>query len=99
MTQITKEVLLANGWHEEKTPITDTMDYVEYCLDDYSTDKNGIKLGYHLRANNWTNMIGRDWYVHVDNGDFQTIGGFSFSTAEQLNGFLKLMDIDHEIRC
>lgn len=38
-----------------------------------------------------SNMIGRDWYVHVDNWDFETIGGLSIKYVWQLEEFLKLL--------
>lgn len=44
------------------------------------------------------NRAGCNWYVHVDDEYFRTIGSFDFQYIEDLNAFLALCGLDLRIQ-
>lgn len=51
----------------------------------------------HLTINETSNTIGRDWHVHIDNCDFQSVGSCDVQTFDHINKFLKILDFDYEV--
>ena len=73
---ITEEWLEENGYHHEK---------LLKKFDRWISEDRRIEFTKD------SNMIGRDWYVHVDNEDLQTIGGMSVQYTWQLKSLLNLL--------
>lgn len=86
--KITKEILEKNDWESRYG------DYADQFLYKHIENESGE---FDLEFASLSNMVGRDWYIHVDNQDFQTIGGCSVETIEQFNDFMKLLEIDYEL--
>lgn len=84
---IDHELLLANGWQIERD-LSPAKDYFTYHTKDNK---------YHFELGPWSNMVGRDWSIHVDNCDFEGIGNCCIQTAKQFNDFMKLLEIEYEL--
>lgn len=52
---------------------------------------------HYIEFNHCSNMVDRDWNVHVDNEDFQSIGSANIQTVEQFNQLMNLLDIEFKI--
>lgn len=75
---ITEEWLESNGYHHEK---------LLKEFDRWISEDRRIEITKN------SNMVGRDWCVHVDNQDFQSIGCLDVQEVWQLEEFLKLTGI------
>ena len=50
-----------------------------------------------VTINDLSNMEDRDWYCHIDNESFETIGGADIQYVHELQHLLRLCGIDKEI--
>jgi hypothetical protein len=78
--KITPETLEQNGWTETSDPI----------LPWRSWSKEAGK--FFLDIDNVSNMIGRDWCLHVDNQCRDSVASLDVDTFEQIEGLLKLLE-------
>lgn len=67
---LTEEWLESNGYRKRS---------LGEILEDWISDDGTIVL------TKGSNMVGRGWFVHLDNQDFQTIGGLSVKYVWQLD--------------
>lgn len=86
---ISKEILKNNNWE---------LRYEKILNEDYF----GIHIvndsgEFDLTIHELSNMIGRDWCVHVDNNVFCTIGSCDIQTVEHFNDFMKVLEIDYKL--
>lgn len=51
--------------------------------------KNGIT--FYLEIRSQSNTVGRDFYVHVDNSDHDTVAALDVKTFEQIDKLLELL--------
>lgn len=79
---ITKTALIEQGWEV----INEFEDFISYHK---TVLFNGRE--FHLTIRELSNTIGRDFFVHVDNCDFDTVGSMDVATFEQINKFLELL--------
>ncbi len=80
---ITPEILLKNGFKKK--------------------NKNSIHVLFvsedrRIIINEMSNTIGRDWYCHIDNEDFESIGSADIQNVHELQHLLRLCGIEKEIR-
>ena len=89
--KITEDILLNNGFHKYEKQLRDYMDWDEYILviNDYE---------FFINVRNISNMVGRDWSVHVDNSNADSIGIVDIDTVEHFNDFMALLDIDFKLK-
>lgn len=92
-TNITSEILLNAGWGEH--PCINCLD--EGLVNDCYYIKDVNDNHFHLELNHLSNMIGRDWSVHVDNCDYQTIASCDIQTVEQFNAVMELLEIEYRL--
>lgn len=71
MTPITEELLKQNGFIAKAIHVTATVRDVDYV------DDSGRITFYQ-----GSNMVGRDWTIHVDNGDMESIGSLDVQYVE-----------------
>lgn len=64
-----------------------------YRLDTTSMFSSWYSEDRRIELSRYSNMVNRNWYVHVDNSDFQTIGALSVQEVWQLKAFLELLGI------
>lgn len=62
----------------------------DYGIDTWTSEDGRVII------TNLSNSIGRDWNVHIDNEDFQTIGGLDIQETWQLETILRLSEIKRE---
>ena len=74
---ITPEYLESQGYHKSE----------EFGLERWMSGD------YRVEITKLSNMKNRDWHVHIDNEDFQTIGGLSIQEVWQLEEILRLTEI------
>lgn len=82
---ITEELLLENNWKQCYSSLGN-------CFTK-SIDNNA----YHLEISKISNTWGRNWSIHVDNCDFQSIGGCDIQTIKHFNDFMKILEISYEL--
>lgn len=82
---ISEELLHENNWGHRYGNLGN---YFHIDLDDNK---------YHLELSPYSNMIGRDWNVHVDNCDFESIGSCCIQNIKQFNDFMKILEIPYEL--
>lgn len=83
---ITEEFLLNNGFKlDEKIHIMTNERF-------YSTKINDFKISIHY----FSNTIGRDWWVHIDNADCCTVASADVQYVHQLQNLLNLMGINSD---
>lgn len=87
--KITDDILTANGCEARFGDFLDCTVYGKHINNDSGE--------FDLELSKLSNMVGRDWYVHVDNKDFQTIGGCSVDTIEHFNDFMDVLGIDYKL--
>jgi hypothetical protein len=44
-----------------------------------------------------SNMVGRDWSIHIDDNNHNSIGGADIETVEQFNLCMKLFEINFRL--
>lgn len=81
---ITEEWLLKNGF--EKVEILGSVFYQKWLSD--------AKLEMYYGE---TNMRGRNWYLHIDNADCNTIARVAIQYVHQFQDMLNIMDIEMEV--
>ena len=89
MTKLTDTILLDNGFeiNSKKSEMLTQISKFKY-YERYPDEKCKYKIDVAFGV---SNFIGRDWYVHVDNEDYETIGTISIDTIEQFNTFMTLL--------
>lgn len=80
MTPITRELLKDNGYSRQEPYFNE--DVIEYA------DKSGRIIFAEC-----SNMVGREWTIHVDNEDMESIGSLDVQYVEQANALLDLLDM------
>lgn len=91
--EITEEILLKNGFEKKYCELTD-----QYWLEKLVEYKDNPDRTFFLEISDTTNMIGRKWYVHVDNDDCCTVGSVEFNTTTQFNAFMDILDIGFKMK-
>ncbi len=91
--EITEEILLKNGFEKKYCELTD-----QYWLEKLVEYKDYPDRTFFLEISDTTNMIGRKWYVHVDNDDCCTVGSVEFNTTTQFNAFMDILDIGFKMK-
>lgn len=91
--EITEEILLKNGFEKKYCELTD-----QYWLEKHVEYKDNPDRTFFLEISDTTNMIGRKWYVHVDNDDCCTVGSVEFNTTTQFNAFMDILDIGFKMK-
>lgn len=92
MKKISKQILLNNGFtYIDKT--------CNECLgnswDEYVIDVDSL---YAISVKDISNMIDRNWNVHIDNKDWETIASVDIETVEHFNILMGLMDINFRLK-
>lgn len=82
MTPITEELLKQNGFIVKAIHVTQPL------RDVYYVDDSGRVTFYQ-----GSNYYGRDWTIHVDNEDMESIGSLDVQYVEQANALLDLLDM------
>lgn len=86
--EVTEELLLKNRFKKSASIIDGQNDY-KACI-------NGcfVEIAYYA-----SNIDGRNWYCHIDNDCYETIGGFDFQYLHELqNGIRLITKSDLEIK-
>ena len=80
--QITREILIKNGYEKVDDCITINNEYTQYRSQD----------GRIVVSTNLSNTPGREWVLHIDSEDFDTIGAVDVGTINHFNAFLDLCE-------
>ena len=75
---ITEEWLESNGYHKE------------ILMGEF---ERWISEDRRVEISKGSNMVGRDWSVHIDNEKFESIGSLGIQEVWQLNAMLRLTGI------
>lgn len=86
--KINEEILINSGFKKIQDVILNLLSNNKNIIYSLNTGKFSIII------NNLSNYPGRDWYVHVDNEDCQSLGSADISTVKQFNMLMELLDID-----
>ena len=87
---ITKEQLLKQGWSQQEDSILHTEEFMKVFFSENDKDK---KFGFYATINNYSNMVNRDWSLHLDNNSFETVGSCDIQTFEHIKMFLNIFNI------
>lgn len=92
MKKISKQILLNNGFtYIDKTCNEGLGNYWnEYIID--------VDSSYIISVKDISNMINRNWNVHIDNKNYETIASVDIDTVEHFNMLMKLMDINFTLK-
>jgi len=83
--KITEESLLEDGWDYEQ-------DYDQYYHYSKAIDNpKNSKWKFYLEIRPGSNTVGRDWYLHVDNNCFESVGTMDVATFGQIDKFIELL--------
>lgn len=95
MKRISKQILLYNGFINIDKNCNECLGnyWDEYVIDIYDTD-----LAYYISVKNISNTINRDWNVHIDNKNWETIASVDIETIEHFNMLMKLMNINFRLK-
>lgn len=92
MKKISKQILLNNGFtYIDKT----CNEYLGNSWDEYVIDVDSL---YAISVKDISNMIDRNWNVHIDNKNYETIASVDIDTVEHFNMLMKLMDINFKLK-
>lgn len=92
MKKISKQILLNNGFtYIDKT----CNEYLGNSWDEYVIDVDSL---YAISVKDISNMIDRNWNVHIDNKNYETIASVDIDTVEHFNMLMKLMDINFTLK-
>lgn len=87
---LSEKIFLRNGFKEE-------MDTFFQELVPFSCSIT-VDNKFHIVAlKGCSNYIERDWTIHVDNVDMDTIGNVDIATLEQFNKFMEILDIEFQL--
>lgn len=85
---ITEDTLISKGWKKEIDDVLLSIDS-ELAV---SWTKSVLKARlFYLRISKESNLSGRNWFVHIDNWDFDTVSGLTINTFDQLEKILDLL--------
>lgn len=97
---ITKEILLENGFEAKQEPMVSLAD-THFIGERFfkRVQKKGNKEYFFTidLDNNYSNSIDRDWNLHIDNNDMQSVCGCDIQTTEHFNTLMELMEIDFKL--
>lgn len=94
---ITQELLIDNGFVEVTDEIIEKValdnGVPEYKIFSFDTRKyDGDKNYLSIQISNGLTNCNRQWYVHIDNSDMETIGSADIDTVEQFNLLMQIFD-------
>lgn len=72
--------------------------YFQNYPDLYVIDVYDANLAYYISIKDISNTVNRNWNVHIDNKDFETIASVDIETVEHFNMLMKLMDINFRLK-
>lgn len=93
--KITVETLETNGFVRntiQERLINEAGIYEYSCFDKNVNNKYFIQMQLGV-----SNMVGRDWSIHIDDSNHNSIGGADIETIEQFNLCMKLFEIDFRL--
>lgn len=82
--KITRETIEELGWEREE------MGFKSHSLVWYKKTYIVKSETFHLTLREESNTIGRDWFVHVDNCDFESVASLDVATFEQIDALVEL---------
>lgn len=92
MKKISKQILLDNGF----TYIDKSCNaYLGNYWNEYVID---VDSSYIISVKDISNMINRNWNVHIDNKDWEAIASVDIETVEHFNILMELMDINFRLK-
>lgn len=65
----------------------------EYHRDENLGIERWVSKDHRIEIGKYSNTPGRDWHVHIDNEDFQSIGSLDIQEVWQLDAILRLTGI------
>ena len=93
--KITVEMLEANGFERNATQ---ERFINEAGIHEYSCFEKNIGNKYFLQMQmGVSNMVGRDWSIHIDDSNHNSIGGADIETVEHFNLCMKLFEINFKL--
>lgn len=93
--KITVEMLEARGFKRD----TKQEKFIHDAgVREYSCFEKNIGNKYFLQMQlGVSNMVGRDWSIHIDDSNHNSIGGADIDTVEQFNLCMKLFEINFRL--
>lgn len=92
MKKISKQILLDNGFSNIDKACNA---YLGNYWDEYVID---VDSSYIISVKDISNMINRNWNVHIDNKDWETIASVDIKIVEHFNILMGLMDINFRLK-
>ena len=93
--KITVEMLEANGF--ERDTIHERL-INEAGIPGYSCFEKNVGNKYFIQMQfGVSNMVGRDWSIHIDDSNHNSICGADIETVEQFNLCMKLFEINFKL--
>lgn len=91
MKKISKQILLNNGFtYIDKS--------CNVCLGNYWNEYVIDVNSSYISVKDISNMINRNWNVHIDNKKYETIASVDIETVEHFNILMGLMDINFRLK-
>ena len=97
---ITREILLDNGFEVKQEPMVNLTDthFIGERFYKIVQKKGNQEYLFTIDLDNcYSNSINRDWNLHIDNNDMQSVCGCDIQTIEHFNKVMDLMEIDFRL--
>ena len=96
ITSLSDEILVKNGFEKKWDDILCIYEY-HLTASQYGNDKELFHIIVCEGFEGYTNYLGRNWNIHVDNCDMCSVAGIATETVAHFNKLMRLMDINYKI--